>query len=232
MNILILGCSWGVPNYGEHHVNTWTPEAHIHSMLKDQGHNVINLSLYGSSNFKQVKRFHDWYQGKNLTEFDFGEYVLPHTSIDLVIWFKTSVYRDWPENTPNNLTLFNGLVTETYKRIANILSILYDPKFVAIGGVGPLMLSYTDYFTPDLVIEDWRSDILGVDFPKNHYWGGIGQEFVLDFENLSDEEHKELSDIYQIMSESPAQYFPDGGHPGLNPHKKLFQTLSNLIKGE
>ncbi len=232
MNILILGCSWGVPNYVEHDVKTWTPDAHIHTMLKDQGHNVINLSLYGSSNLRQVFRFHSWYQGRAITEFDFGEYKLPFCSIDLVIWFKTSVYRDWPENIPKNPTLFKGLVNETYKRIANVLGILDEPKFVAIGGVGPLLPSYTEYFTPDLVIEDWRSDILGIDFPKNHYWGGVGETFALDYKNLSEEEQKEISDVYQIMSESPRNNFPDDCHPGLNPHKNLFQTISNLIKGE
>lgn len=232
MNILIMGCSWGVPNYGKHRVKTWTPEAHIHTMLKDQGHNVINLSLYGSSNLRQILRFHNWYQGKDITEFDFGKYKLPFCKIDLVIWFKTSIYRDWPPHHTLDQIIFSKLAKDTYERIANIIKILHDPKFVAIGGVGPLLPFYDEYLNPDLVIKNWRSDILNIDFPDNHFWGGVGSEFVLDFSNLPETEQHKLSQEYQLMSESPPHSFPDGGHPGLNPHKNLFESISNLIKGE
>lgn len=232
MNILIMGCSWGVPNFGEHRVKTWTPEAHIHTMLKRQGHNVVNLSLYGSSNLKQILRFHSWYQGKTISEFDFGKQDLSYCDIDLVIWFKTSIYRDWPEKHPLDQNIFSKLANDTYKRIANIIKILQYPKFIAIGGVGPLLPIYTEYLKPDMVIENWRSEILNVDFPNNHFWGGVGNDFVLDFENLSEADQHELSLEYDLMSQSPPHSFPDGGHPGLNPHKNLFERISNLIKGE
>ena len=220
MNIIILGDSWGVPNYyGPPGV---APEAHTEFLLKELGHTVYNCANNAGSNIDSIIQATD------------------HSHIgtaDLIIWFHTELTRDIEYIEPGSLDeTIERLAHETYKRIAELKN-LTKAKLVAIGGCATLHPLLFDYVTPDFYITDWVSSICGQEVPPCYISYSIPKkipkqlpdrelaQLVVDTkENLTRQFDIELK-RYKCMSHS--EHFPDNSHPGIQPHLNLVNTLKN-----
>ena len=62
MNILILGCSFGVPNYYDTHP-TGMKKHHTEFLLRDKGHVVHNCSQNAGSNLQTLERANTYLSG-------------------------------------------------------------------------------------------------------------------------------------------------------------------------
>ena len=81
MNILIIGDSWGVPNYPPYDLNLQhygdPPETHTEFLLRAQGYKVTNCSIDASGNLKTI-----------LAGIKYAE----TESVDWIIWFHTEMF--------------------------------------------------------------------------------------------------------------------------------------------
>ena len=219
MNILMLGCSYGVPNYfGPPGA---PPNHHLEFLLRDQGHSVHNCSKNSGSNLETLTRAKHYLLGNRIEHPAYaGQYIecKEVAPLDLVIWFHTEVSR-------GNTVDFNCV----YKEFANFFLDLATPVAV-IGGAGDVLPDFETFFTPDFFIPSWRRLILGEHTPLTN---NISQSQLIKKSNLTVEQKIQVIDdsLHVIEAMQNSQHFPDGCHPGTWPHQDLFDRLvkANLI---
>ena len=219
MNILMLGCSYGVPNYFGPPGSP--PEHHLEFLLTSQGHRVHNCSKNSGSNLETLTRAKQYLLGSRIEHpAQTGQYVECKEvgTLDLVIWFHTEVSR-------GNTVDFNSV----YKEFANFFLDLATPVAV-IGGAGDVLPDFETFFTPDFFIPSWRRLILGEHTPLTN---NISQSQLIKKSNLTVEQKIQVIDdsLHVIEAMQNSQHFPDGCHPGTWPHQDLFDRLvkANLI---
>jgi hypothetical protein len=219
MNILMLGCSYGVPNYfGPPGVPS---KHHLEFLLRSQGHCVHNCSKNGASNLETLSRASQYLLGHRIEHPAYtGQYIECKNigPLSLVIWFHTEVSRD-------STIDFNFV----YQEFANFFLDLAVPVAV-IGGAGDVLPEFETFFTPNFFIPSWRRLILDQHLPLTNH---ISQSHMIEKSNLSVAQKIQIINdslhVLQYMQNSP--HFPDGCHPGTWPHQDLFDRLvkANLI---
>jgi len=124
MNFLILGCSWGVPNYSGLYGDPI--DTHTEYILKAKGHNVINCAGNGASNLQSLDRANLYLAGKPIRHPAFPEVKTRlhledlDIKIDWVIWFQTAFLRDDKSVLPSE-TLIKDIAQLTYSGINRYL---------------------------------------------------------------------------------------------------------------
>jgi hypothetical protein len=98
---------------------------------------------------------------------------------------------------------------------------------VVIGGQSPVITDILyQYLTPDLVIQDWRSELLNMPLPTVHtlikpeLWVEPSKVDTMDYKLKVLEDHKIILDAMQN-----SDLFPDNCHPGGVAHEQLTTRL-------
>ena len=227
MNILILGCSFGVPNYycNERSPSTGMKEHHLEFLLRDKGHVVHNCSQNAGSNLNTLDRAKKYLNGvpivhpayhQNAPTDQFVDQFIECKNIetlDLIIWFHTELSRD-------------GIPAKTvYSKFTEFFS-THNAKVAVIGGAGDVLPEFLTMYTPDFFIPSWRRSILGKDVPLSNTLSGASS---IDNSSLSlTEKLKIVEDnltLIELVKQSP--HFFDGRHPGAWPHQDLVNQLIN-----
>lgn len=225
MQILLLGCSWSVPNYfGE----PGDPaETHTEFLLKSLGHSVHNCGLNGGSNLQALNRARQYVQGNLIHHPAHIEQAIHWENpgdIDLVIWFHTEPGRDIDIISTEGKSIarqLNELCSIIYKQYAEFFNTL-NAQVAVIGGCADVHPILYDYITPDFCLPSWQQKLLGA--------STMG--FDLASGTTPTEEDIELIDnalkVIDLMKKS--LYFPDNGHPGAAAHKELVELLAEKFK--
>lgn len=201
MNVLIVGDSWGVSLYP-------TPEQpkFLEFDFIEEGHTVFNKSIYG---------------GQNMTALNTAEIFLESTkesvNVDIIIWYYTCLMRDNHLDKKEYIgargheafkIFLDSLedMTATYAR--NIKDSFPNCRWVIVGGHASIYKPEL-YNWADVLIEDYRSDILGYNVPNcqtlghvdefDHYKEVFGTEVLLEETEktlLIDEIGKNRTDIF------------------------------------
>lgn len=232
MNVLILGCSFGVPNYFGPPMPS--PEDHTEFILRSFGHNVINCAKNGGSNLDSLRRGYDFLSGKPVTHPAHKNQIvqgIKNQPVDWIVWFHTELYRDF-SSLPNRTNLFEldsvALAEITYQSYRDFQH-KTGAKLAVIGGAGDLHHCFDKYFSPEFVIRSWRSEILGTDIiSSNTLWQ---QEYFNYSKDPVEEKLMRLEsnlDLLDLMSTSAD--FPDGCHPGSRPHRELSEKLHAIFQ--
>jgi hypothetical protein len=227
MNVLILGCSFGVPNYFG--LPSPPPQDHTEFILRDLGHTVINCAKNGGSNLDSLKRAQNFLSGKPIAHPAYRNRAvqgIANQSIDWIVWFHTELYRDFLI-LPNKTNLYEhdsvALAEMTYQAYRDF-QLDTGAKLAVIGGAGDLHQCFDKYFTPEFVIRSWRSEILGIDnTPNNTLWQ---QEYFNHSRDPIEQKLMHLEsnlDLLDLMHASVD--FPDNCHPGPRPHRELSEKL-------
>ena len=222
--ILIMGDSWGDWHWPqEQGMNKANDKHHVTGMLKEFGYEVINCARFGSSNLKAIER---------------AEEELTIGSVDWVIWFHTEVFRDshmYDTNQPFKLMeLGEELAEKQYQQFEKFRK-KHNLKAVVIGGQAPTFRFIRDYIKIEMLIEDWRSDILQTKMPFSHIFAL--NEFVdilLNKKTCLDSFRQRLKYLGEIeiiynMCDKRRDLFPNGAHPGENPHRELANRIHDFI---
>jgi hypothetical protein len=222
MNILILGCSFGVPNYygGS---PTGMKEHHLEFLLRDKGHVVHNCSQNAGSNLNTLDRAERYLNGLpivhpaclvgKINSLYQDQYIKCENvgPLDLIIWFHTEVSRDTVDTNA------------VYKKFAKFF-LDSKTKVAVIGGAGDVLPEFLTMYTPDFFISSWRRLILGKDVPLSNT---LSNASSIDNSNLLlTEKLKIVEDnltLIELVEKSP--HFFDGCHPGKGPHKDLLDRL-------
>ena len=142
MNILILGCSFGVPDNG------CPAEMHTENQLRLLGHNVYNCARSGASNMESLTL------GKKFVEEN------TEINIDWVVWFHTELIREY-ESKANIKYDFETMAQITYTSYFNFVNSI-NSKVAIIGGAAPVYYSLFNYIKPDFCIPYWFEEILNL----------------------------------------------------------------------
>ncbi len=248
--ILMIGDSWGVPNYTIVKKTGESPETHTEYLLRAKGYNVYNCSLNGSSNCKAINLAKKFLNGDrvvleprrgshNLNPSNIKTYRGPTYStsidkdatIDVIIWFHTDFFRGPyydPEKSINDNIKYSA--EKNYSLAADLFNQCPDAKIIVIGGQSPVLTEILyQHIIPDYLIEDWRSEIIGTKLPEVYTLSTLliieKSPDTLDFKLDLLEKHRIIMDA---MRNSPD--FPDNKHPGANAHKKLTERLIKFIE--
>ena len=247
MNILMLSCSYGVPNFiptvhkSSDHSRvfsidplTATATSHIEYYLSKH-HRVFNVSTNGSSNLAAIQRANEFIDG----------HIVPHIpctingykeiqkptdiNIDYVIWICTSVLRDQHViHVPTLDECIANIQDITYNEIKELMQKIPTAKLIAVGGCGPIDETALRKVLPvHYCIPDWRAELLGMEYTE-HLSGGAktNLDTLMSDPRLSD--HLKMAQtVYGNMHASDA--FPDSAHPGGQAHKDLYERIIPYI---
>jgi hypothetical protein len=213
MNILILGCSFGVPGIG------CPEEYHTEHQLRLLKHSVYNCARPGVGNIASLKIAKDFCNKTPI-------------KIDWVIWFHTELIRDWEdlhkEMYSNGNYLLKDLAKIVYSCYAEFLNEL-QAKLAVIGGAGPILPELNDYMQPEFCIPSWFNKILDLDLPQVQtlsrpemleLWQNVGVTNKLKIL----QQYEEILDALEKSED-----FGDNYHPGPEPHMKLVQELNQVF---
>lgn len=213
MNILIIGDSWGVPNYTD--PRGAPPEDHLEYRLKNLGYNVFNHAINGASNQQSM-------ESVNFT-------TLPE--IDWIVWFHTECFRYEfdPSKTHDENLIFES--NKLYK-YAKLFFSRTKSQLAVIGGqspIGPKIKNiFYKYIKPDFIIEDWRSEILGEQLPESYTVSNITwQTHNADTTQVQHQLINVHEYILRVMRNSSS--FPDNCHPGSLAHDGLTKKLHGVF---
>lgn len=240
--ILMIGDSWGVPNYeglpGD------PPETHSEFRFRELGYKVYNCSMNARGNLAPLDLAKKYLSGETVILEPIQLYNesrsqgLPkvidivNPKIDYIIWFHTESMRELQNKKVTLNENIKNAACETYIMMKNFFKEHPLAKKVVIGGQAPIVADiYDKFLSPhvDYIIMDWRSEILGVEMPEVHtlthtHWVDDSPdttEFKLDLLEKHDI-------ILKAMADSP--YFPDNCHPGGIAHGKLVDRLHKFFQ--
>ena len=231
MNILIIGDSWGVPNYyGSPGVD---PQYHTEYLLRSYGYTVYNCSINGGSNLIAIDRVKQFLSGYPITHpagNPMGEITFNVTNpkIDWVVWFHTEFYRDFDMTGLYFEESIKNFAHETYRKMSEFFKEL-DCKVAIIGGQACIRPEIYEYMTPDFIIEDWKAVIANRELPKVYTFRTADW-----IERLADDTDKKLEILkthyvlHEVMGGGNPD-FPDRCHPGIRPHSELSKRLRKLF---
>jgi hypothetical protein len=225
MIILILGCSWGVPNYfGEPGV---PKEHHLEYLLSSAGHEVHNCAINEGSNSYTLSRAVNYIQGKLIQHPAYRDQQIPGKNIkpDWTIWFHTELFRD--RHLSPTILDYNLIARKIYADYRDFFANV-GGKVAVIGGAGDVLPCLSDYITPDFFIPSWRKFLLGNNTPiSNNLQCG---EFVNDNGISKISKLEMIEENLEIFSKlDKSNLFPDRIHPGTIPHRELFNQLKKIF---
>lgn len=244
MNILMLSCSYGVPNLipdpdPPFDQPTATVTNHIEYFLSKH-HTVFNVSVNGSSNWQAIQRANQFVDGEEVhdiavraTGHDVKYEVIQMPAginIDYVIWICTSLLRDQHIiHVPTLDQRIAELQDITYNEMKKLMQKIPTAKLIAVGGCGPIDETALRKVLPvHYCIPDWRAELLGMEYTE-HLSGGSKtnlDDLMID-PRLSD--HLKMAQTtYGSMHKSEA--FPDGCHPGASAHRDLSERILPIIQ--
>lgn len=208
MNILIMGDSWG--------------ESEIEFCFLKRKHLVFNQSVNAGSNIRTLKKSKA-----------FLEYVTDLVKIDLIVWFQTEYSRDiygfvndyFGELSAGYYCNLDQIHAVVYQYITDLRQLSLESKWVVIGGHAPVYKP-ADYLWADLLIKDWKSELLNKELPFCHT---IKHSNIMRYktEYGINVLHKELTKSNLILDAVLARpdIFPDGVHPSDDCHEQLCERI-------
>ena len=217
--ILILGDSWGVSKRIWPGEENWTE----YYFLK-RSHTVFNKSWGGVGNEVQL---------------NFGLSFLKYSGveIDLVIWYHTELFRQQDGFMNPEYMREHGLLTFedsvdaaagfTYNLATELKQAQPQAQWAIIGGHAPIRQQRRELLAwADLIIDDWRSEIVGYKLPECHILEL--RDFLVKY-NLDPELVAEQLNYRDQIIEACKNYdlFPDWVHPGIRPVTELNLRLQN-----
>jgi hypothetical protein len=225
-NVLIIGDSWGVPNYPPAHYGDFDrvhigdpPEIHTEFLLRTLGHTVVNCSINAKGNLSSILK---------------GIEHVQSNPVDWIVWFHTEMLRDSYLNGLNKTyykisELVESISEIVYKKFQELKQIS-GARSIVIGGQAPVLDSFYKHTSADHVKRDWRGEILNREFPIVH---SICTLDLLDSPYCTDsiEDKLRLLDQHKIILDamSESSDFPDRCHPGQRPHAELCVWLGKII---
>jgi hypothetical protein len=237
--ILIIGDSWGVPNYEG--LPGSPPETHTEYRLRELGYTVYNCAINGGSNSKSTNLASKFLSGEptvlepiylinKLYPEGIATTVDKDLKIDVIIWFHTEFMRGEYKfdfvNTSIEQNIIHG-AQHDYTIVGGFVNEHPNAKLVVIGGQSPVITDILyQYLTPDLIIQDWRSELLNMPLPNVHtlikpeLWIEPSKVDTMDYKLKVLEDHKIILDAMQN-----SDLFPDNCHPGGNAHEQLTTRL-------
>jgi hypothetical protein len=224
MNILLMGCSWSVPNYfglpGD------PPETHSEFLLKALGHEVHNCGINAGSNLISLERAKKYIKGEKINHPAMLGTIKKQNPdpIDLIIWFHTEPGRDIGVIDPAGKTISQQL-TEIcdviYKRYSEFFNSL-NCKVAIIGGCSDIHPLISQYIQPDFCLPSWQTHLIG----KGSMGFDMSSKTTPTIEDV-DFLNNALAVLERMKSSA---YFPDGGHPGRKAHNELIDKLTDVFK--
>ena len=249
MNILMLGCSFGVPNYMPKKPqrkqwgriqNTTPTNAHIEFLLRDRGYNIINSSQNNSSNLTSLDRARRLLTGESIAHPRHApSSVIQDTiklnhlpeNIDWVIWFHTELVRDANDDELSHCPItkvLNNTAKAVYSAYAQFIQDL-GARVAVIGGSGDVLPSMYRYIQPDFCIPSWRSYIFKESLPSMNFLGRLEK-----FKLIADTTENKMLMLQQqeiVRAKLAASdLFPDNNHPGAGPHSDLTEVLHRVFQ--
>jgi len=236
MNILITGDSWGVPKYDD---ITDVPVLKFEYHFSKLGYNIYNSSMCGGSNLEAIERSTQLLSGGSILHpssrynQDHQRYttrpdvqLLDIPRIDWIIWFHTEFGRDWYRFEFSDHDMFFRIAKETYTKFFELKKSIMA-KAIVIGGQGPVFPTIRDYGDVDLLIPDWRNELLckdptaksALNSKKSQLAGTQDQKYETWINNPA---------LHEFLKESPD--FPDNSHPSDQCHKELAEQLHEFIQ--
>ena len=224
MNILLMGCSWSVPNYfglpGD------PPETHSEFLLKALGHEVHNCGINAGSNLVSLERAKKYLKGEIINHpAMLGKIKKQNPNpIDLIIWFHTEPGRDIGVIDPAGKTISQQL-TEIcdviYKNYSEFFNRL-NCKTAIIGGCSDIHPLIHQYIKPDFCLPSWQTQLIG----KGSMGFDMSAKATPTIEDVDF-----LNNALAVLDRmKTSAYFPDAGHPGEKAHKELIDTLINVFR--
>ena len=236
MNILITGDSWGVPEYDD---VTNVPVLKFEYHLSKMGYNIYNSSMRGGSNLEAIERSIQLLSGKSILHpssrynKDHKRYTtrpdvkLSHIpEIDWVIWFHTDFGRDWCRFEFSDDDMFFRIAKDTYTKFFELKKLI-NAKVIVIGGQGPVFSTINDYGVVELLIPDWRNDLLCKDPVAKSAFDSM-QAQLAGTEDQKYEKWINNPELQKFLKKSPD--FPDNSHPSDQCHKELAAQLHEFIQ--
>lgn len=232
--ILIMGDSWGVPEYTSRLLHKspnpiepfYSEPYHTEQFLRDLGYEVHNASHGGISNTTAIRNAIAKIANNSLKP-------------DYIIWFHTALFRDFKHYSAK-VSLLNTyaqsveqLADHVYKDMSIFLKMNKNSKLIAIGGQAPLVKNVFDkYITPFFRIDDWRSEILNEKLPEFQAYGSESMISTWNWHPDVNAKLMSISELYTVkmagdITDNPL--FPDSCHPGKKPHQDLTQKIHNAI---
>jgi len=224
MNIMLLGCSWGVPNY--YGLPGDPPETHTEFLLKQLGHQVYNCSQNAASNMVSFYRAKDFMEGIDIPH-PAGmewEYIKgnSNTKIDLAIWFHTDPGRDVgfisteDKSISTQLEEISSVIYDSFNVLFNELKC----KVIIVGACADVHPCIDNYIKYDYLLPSWQQKLIGVSTGFFRLTTGLK---VPSDEDITLTEN--AINVIDAMNKNRL-IFPDGGHPGGIAHKELVELLN------
>lgn len=228
--ILIVGDSWGVPNY---YGPPGVPETdHTEFLLKNLGHTVYNCAINGGSNLSSLARAKSFIDGEPIPRSPISDELVHYNEpVEWLLWFHTEFFRE--DNLINyDLSIEDNLYNigcEVYSNYASFIE-SNNLKVCAIGGQAQLETTLFNYINPDFYITDWRQEILQTSLPNSYHLLARNFEWIPKLIKDKDEAIKILDIQNEILTAlENSSHFPDNGHPGTAPHRELVSTIKHLF---
>jgi hypothetical protein len=229
MNILILGCSFGVPGQYPGCII----KDHTEHQLKQLGHKVYNCSQRGGSNMNSLTRAKKFLSGESIllpnirSQITSGPTQTLNESFDVdwIVWFHTELIRDKIFLGEFNLKKTIELTYTEYFNFAKNLG----AKLAVIGGAGPVHPMLFDHGTPDFCIPSWFNEILQLDLPQIQTLSQL--DMVEKMQGIGVEDKLKILEQHSVIRTAleDSEDFPDNYHPGGRPHKELAARLHEVF---
>jgi hypothetical protein len=218
MNFLLMGCSWGVPNY--YGAPGDPPETHTEYLLESFGHKVVNCAKNGGSNLYSLQRAEEYLAREEILHPGLHGVTMRMAAdikhIDWVVWFQTDFLRDFDNVPTSSINKIQTVAKFTYEQFQKFFESL-QCKVALIGGNGDLHPCYKEYFVPDFVMPSWSSLILQVPTANLSM-----DDPELEFKYMDHE-------LYLQKLKKTSPMFPDASHPGAKAHADLVQRLLTCV---
>ena len=228
MNILILGCSFGVPGQYPGCV----PEDHTERQLKKLGHTVYNCSQCAGSNINSLTRAKKFLAGETILCPEVNAFKITGPTqtlqesfdVDWVVWFHTELMRDAVE-LDTSMDYAMQLVYTQYFDFVNELG----AKLAVIGGAGPVHPSLFDHGSPDFCISSWFNEILKLDLPQIQTLSQL--DVIEKLQDIGIATKINMLEQHAIIRKAleDSDDFPDNYHPGNRPHRELAKRLHQIF---
>jgi hypothetical protein len=210
MNTLVIGDSWGT-------VSPWG-----HAKYNTESQTSINISVMGKSNIDSL------FSAQNFLWCN-------EIKIDLIVWYFTSLLRNaYPsDELPTFKHYLDNLNLDVLNRVELIRKEFPEIKWAIIGGHSPIH-DVQKYEWANLIIEDWRSELIGEKIPPNQ---SLGMYNALEYiksksPQCTDDIIRELDiekKIIDLGKIHTPNIFTDEVHPNLTKGHELCDRILNYF---
>ena len=207
--IVIIGDSWAAPpGEGQEIPGRYTQQGHCSQLFGDLGYRVENRAIRGGSNLES------WQRAREFTE----------PGAAWIIWFHTELGRDWclrPPVRPWQMqTKLEQVSRRVYSEIRDHLAYLAPTRgLILVEGQSVRALPwFTEYLQPQILIRDWRSELVGEPCPESQIFGALitNPDFLDHCVNTAEVKQHWLDQATEILDQMKRHpdLFPDLCHPG------------------